>query len=89
MKKNLGLFLLLCLPLFAVQATEVSKSGLDVKAAHALVKRVVPKYAHRFEIAPIDPENGRDVFELEQHGDKIVLRGNNGVSVASALNYYL
>lgn len=89
MKKILGLFLLLCLPLFAVQATEVSKSGLDVKAAHALVKRVVPKYAHRFEIAPIDPENGRDVFELEQHGDKIVLRGNNGVSVASALNYYL
>lgn len=26
---------------------------------------------------------------MEQHGDKIVLRGNNGVSVASALNYYL
>lgn len=89
MKKKSALFLLLCLPLFAVQATEISESGLDVKAARALVKRVVPRHAHHFEIAPIDRENGKDVFELEQHGDKIVLRGNNGVSVGSALNYYL
>lgn len=34
-------------------------------------------------------ENGKDIFELEQKGKKIVLRGNNGISVASALNHYL
>ncbi|MUT98607.1 MAG: hypothetical protein EP145_05410 [Bacteroides uniformis] len=52
-------------------------------------KRVVPKYADLFIIEYIPQEKGKDVFELEQSGDKIILRGNNGVSVASALNYYL
>ena len=37
----------------------------------------------------VAPSGGRDVFELESRGGKIVLRGSNGVSVGSALNCYL
>ena len=37
----------------------------------------------------IPNENGKDVFELESRDGKIVLRGNNGVGIASALNWYL
>jgi alpha-N-acetylglucosaminidase len=37
----------------------------------------------------IDREQEKDVFEVESSQGQIVLRGNNGVSVASALNYYL
>jgi alpha-N-acetylglucosaminidase len=80
-------FLLLCLMLGSCSG---GKEGtLDKQAARALIARVVPDYADLFEIAYIPQEAGSDVFELEQSGDKIVLRGNNGVSVASALNYYL
>jgi len=32
---------------------------------------------------------GKDVFEIDKRGDKIVLRGNTGVAIGSALYYYL
>lgn len=65
------------------------QGSLNKKAAFALINRVVPEHADLFSIEYIPQENGKDVFELEQSGNKITLRGNNGVSVASALNYYL
>lgn len=65
------------------------KTPLDREAAYALVKRITGEKAGCFEIEYIAPENGKDVFELEQAGKKIILRGNNGVAVASALNHYL
>ena len=37
----------------------------------------------------IPSADGHDVFEIESQGNHIVLRGNNGVAVASALNWYL
>jgi alpha-N-acetylglucosaminidase len=60
-----------------------------VDAARALIERVVPKQASHFTVEMIPVDNGRDVFEVESVGGKIVLRGNNAVSVASALNWYL
>ena len=32
---------------------------------------------------------GRDAFEVEGAGGKVVLRGSSGVAIASALNWYL
>ncbi len=58
-------------------------------SAAALIKRVVPGYADQFIVESIAPENGKDVFEIESRAGKIVLRGNNGVSVGSALGWYL
>ena len=57
------------------------------QAARDLVRRVLPANAFLVEIIAAD--QGRDVFEIESSGDKIVLRGNNGVAVGSALNWYL
>jgi len=59
------------------------------KAAADLIKRVLPAAAASFEVAFIAKSNDRDVFELESKNGKIVLRGNNVVSIGSALNYYL
>ena len=58
-------------------------------AAQALISRVVPSQARQFVCDVIPPENGKDVFEVESRDGKIVLRGNNGVAIASALNHYL
>lgn len=72
-------------------ATAATQSAASfAAAAQALVQRVVPSRAAQFSVEIIPKaENGHDVFEIESVGRKIVLRGNDGVSVASALNHYL
>jgi alpha-N-acetylglucosaminidase len=62
---------------------------LNKKASYALIQRVIPKHASHFVVETIAAENGKDIFEVESRAGKIVLRGNNGTSVASALYHYL
>jgi alpha-N-acetylglucosaminidase len=62
---------------------------LNMQASYALIKRIIPKQASSFVIEPLQQQNGKDVFEIECRNNKIILRGNNGVAVASALYYYL
>ena len=64
-------------------------SQLNKSALTAFVQRIVKDRSSSFIIEAIPQQNGKDVFELESRKGKIVLRGNNGLSVASALNYYL
>jgi alpha-N-acetylglucosaminidase len=65
-----------------------NKTG-QVEAAKGLITRLIPSHARFFDVAIIPQQNGKDVFTLEQRNGKILLSGSNGVSVASALNYYL
>jgi len=58
-------------------------------AVYELISRVLPHQAKYFAISFIEKKNGNDCFEIESLGNKIMLRGNNGISIASALNYYL
>lgn len=60
-----------------------------VEAARALFERVIPERAGDFDIEVLPLEQGQDVFEVESAGGRIVLRGSNGVAIASALNHYL
>jgi alpha-N-acetylglucosaminidase len=76
-----------CLALFA--GCSPKKEDKPDDPATALLRRIVHDQADAFEIEYIEQDNGKDVFELESKDGKIVLRGNNGVSVASALNHYL
>jgi alpha-N-acetylglucosaminidase len=78
--KTLLLVLLLAVP-FA--------SAGPVEAARDLIQRVVPQHANEFVVELIPPADGMDVFEIESLDGKVVLRGDNGVSIASALNHYL
>jgi alpha-N-acetylglucosaminidase len=59
------------------------------EAAQQLARRIVPALAGQLTFEAIPSDLGRDVFEIESRGGKIVLRGNNGVAMASALNRYL
>jgi alpha-N-acetylglucosaminidase len=58
-------------------------------AARALLQRLLPQHADRFIFETISPASGRDLFEIESRGDKIVLRGNTATSMAMGLNWYL
>src|SRR5689334_5931177 len=79
--KNLFFLLIACCQ--AVQAQTW------VPAAKALIGRVVPQRAAAFVVEPLVASAGKDVFEVESRGGRIVLRGNDGVAVASALYFYL
>jgi hypothetical protein len=62
---------------------------LDKKSSEALIKRVIPDYAKNFQVEALLDVSTVDAFEIESKGKKIILRGNNGASVASALYYYI
>jgi alpha-N-acetylglucosaminidase len=57
--------------------------------SYALIKRIIPARANSFTVQVFAPDAAQDHFEIESKSGKIVLRGNNGVAIASALYYYL
>jgi alpha-N-acetylglucosaminidase len=65
------------------------KPNENRNAILSLIKRIVPGHANQFEVKFISKEGEKDVFELESKNGKILLSGNNGISMASSLNYYL
>ncbi len=64
-------------------------SASSQEAAQGVLSRLLPKEAEHFVFEQIPADNGRDVFEIESRDGKIILRGSNGVSACSALNWYL
>lgn len=82
--------LLMCLILVSSLAGCKYKDISDGKSSpeEAIIERILPDYASNF-IVELDSTLDTDWFEIESKDDKIVLRGNNGGSIASALYYYL
>ncbi len=74
---------LLLLPCIAQAGNPIEESAAQ------LVKRMVPAAASQITVQAIPSENGQDVFEVDSKQGQVILRGNNGVAIASALNYYL
>ncbi len=69
--------------------TLVPAVAAPVDAARALIARILSSRACQVEVEIIPRDAGRDVFEVETRGGRLVLRGNDGVAVGSALNWYL
>src|SRR5215471_12449816 len=80
--------LILLIVLFIFSSSNIF-AQLNVQASYALIKRTIPQQASSFIIEPLRQQSTKDVFEIESRNNKIILRGNNGVAVASALYYYL
>ncbi len=67
----------------------ISHAQFNAKESESLIARIIPRQANRFIIQKIPAEKDKDIFEIETVNHKIVLRGDNGVAIASALYYYL
>ena len=85
----LPLLLAISLVVHAQQATHPQQATSAQQDAYALIHRILPTRADAFIIESLPPAAGKDSFELESRGNKIILRGNTGVAVASALYFYL
>lgn len=77
------LFIILFLAPFYLQAQD------QLAAVKGLIHRLLPEHEEAFEAQLIPKTDEKDVFELEMKDNKIVLRGTNGVALASALYHYL
>lgn len=75
--------------LFWLISSGIAHAQLNKDVSYALIRRIVPDRAPQFIIESLPVTAGKDLFELESRGNRIVLRGNNGVAIASALYYYL
>jgi len=62
---------------------------VQIEAARGIIERTTPTISKRFRLEIIPQDKGLDVYEFESDQNKIVLRGNNGVSLASAYHRYL
>lgn len=74
---------------FIVTACSLRKTN-EKTQVESLVQRVLPcRYASfKVKLTGARPD-GKDYFRLYSSAGKIVLEGNDGISVASALNFYL
>ncbi|PZR29281.1 MAG: alpha-N-acetylglucosaminidase [Citrobacter freundii] len=89
MFKITGLFLLVVILTSAHLSAQTSNSEKQA-AAEQLLSRILPvKARQHFEVKIFPESAGEDFFELSSENGKIVLAGSKGLSVASALNYYL
>lgn len=62
---------------------------VQIEAVRGIIIRTTPTIAKKLTLEIIPQDNGMDVYEIESIGNKTVLRGNNGVSLASAYHRYL
>lgn len=54
-----------------------------------LIRRNIPAFAHRFETETIPAQNGCGVYEVDGDGERVLLRGDNTISLAMAFYRYL
>jgi len=75
--------------MFAACATSFAETSSAITAAEGLLARTVPELVGKVVFTEIPAEGGKDVFELQTKDGRIIVSGNNGVSMASGLHWYL
>jgi len=81
---------IICLPFCINAQNKVQQLDTSqILAAKGMVGRLLPRYADKIKFEVIEKDNNKDVFELETVNNKLVIRGNSGNVMTSALNYYL
>lgn len=65
-----------------------ARQSKEVRAAKALIERVTPGYSSQFAFE-ITPKSGNDNFGWDARNGKVLLRGNNTISLAVAYYNYL
>lgn len=74
--------------LFCSSFSVCSKAaGGESSSITGLLERIDKGASKKFIVERV--KSDKDFFELDQKGDKVVIRGNNYVSIATGLNWYL
>lgn len=66
----------------------IGNASLFANPVEEMLERIDPGASGKF-IIEVQKNPEKDFFELDQEGDKVVVRGNNYVSIATGVNWYL
>jgi alpha-N-acetylglucosaminidase len=66
-----------------------AKAINDVTPVRELISRILPQHQNDFSLEMLSGQDNKDFFELDYVDGKVILRGNNNISLCVALNYYL
>lgn len=86
MLRRFQIIAVLMIGLCASVGSVCAKAGNPVAQ---LVERIQPGQSSRFVFELAEQQSPEDFFELDSKGSKIVIRGNNYISMAAGLNWYL
>lgn len=77
--------------IFVYSSCNVSDTYTEpiLESSRQLIERVIPEHSNQIKLELIEAENGKDVFEISSKNNKVLLKGNCQVAIASALNWYL
>lgn len=65
------------------------KNTTELQSVYDLAKRVVEGHSKDFVFKLEKKNTTKDFFEISTSGNKILIKGNNGICLASGLNWYL
>lgn len=60
-----------------------------MREIYNLIARVLPSHKEQIVCEICEASEGKDIYEIDWLDEKLVLRGNNAVSIATALGWYL
>lgn len=66
-----------------------SRNDTEIQNAYGLAKRVLGARSNNFVFQLDKKTDGKDFLEVSKKGKQILIKGNNGVALASGLNWYL
>ncbi len=69
--------------------TKQDKNDIMLSNVYDLAKRILENRADNFVFEQTGQESSADFFEISERNGKILIKGNNGISMASGLNWYL
>lgn len=79
--------------LLTVAFVLIASNSFAQKSVHLvydLIERITPGYSNQYLLETIAPsESGEDHFEVTSKDDKVLLKGNNLIAMATAFNWYL
>ncbi len=68
---------------------QTDKNKTELENVYSLAKRVLEGRSDNFIFQLQKKNNSKDYFSISRLGKKVLIKGNNGVSLASGLNWYL
>ncbi|MDD3079293.1 MAG: alpha-N-acetylglucosaminidase [Paludibacter sp.] len=89
MNKFLSYFIIINILLFFLGLNTALAGKYSENNTEELIERVLPNQQNQFLLEIIKTTNDSDIIEVDRSKNKIVLRGNNSLSLAVAFNTYL